>query len=231
MSPAKREASDKAEEATPVADDGLGALIAADGPWSLADAPADAAFYDFGPLRLPAIPGLKARVEIDPRVGKIGAVTVQVLDCGVQIHVLAARAGKPLWPQVRRELLAKLKRSPGHQQVIEGRFGAELIANRTVLDPSTRLTVDVPTRFVGIDGDKWMIRAVVRGPSVLTDATIARVDALLSRIAVDRGIAAHAEGEVLELATPPGEVDQDRWNEMVAHNTQGGDDASGPDPL
>jgi hypothetical protein len=76
-----------------------------------------------------------------------------------------------------------------------------------------------------------MIRAVVRGPSVLSDATIARVDALLSRIAVDRGAAAHAEGEVLELATPPGEVDQDRWNAMVARNTEGTDDASGPDAL
>lgn len=227
MSSAERNADHQADSPTPVVDDGLGDLTLADGPWSLSKAPSDAAFYDLGPLRIPAIPGLKARVEIDPRVGKMGAVSVQVNDCGVQLQVMAARAGKALWPQVRRELLIALKRSPGHQQVIEGRFGAELIANVTALNKATKLTHDVPIRYVGIDGDKWMIRAVVRGPSVLTDATIARVDALLSRIAVERGSGAHAEGEVLELAPPMGEVDQDRWNAMVAESI---DEPAAPEP-
>jgi hypothetical protein len=76
---------------------------------------------------------------------------------------------------------------------------------------------------VGIDGDKWMLRAVVTGPSVTSDATIARVDAFLSHIAVDRGPGAHAEGEVLELAAPPGQIDFD--NMPAAPDVSGAPDA------
>lgn len=198
------------------ADDGLGDIAPADGPWSLADAPADAHFIDFGPLRLPAIAGIKARVEIDPKHRKVGAVSVLVNDCAVQLQVLAARSGKSLWPQVRRALIARLQRGAGHQQVVEGRFGPELIATITVRERGTNLTHDVPMRFVGIDGDKWMLRAVVTGPSLLSDATIARVDAFLSHIAVERGTDARAEGEVLELAPPPGQIDFDAMPQAPA---------------
>lgn len=190
--------------------DGLGEITAADGPWSLANAPADAEFMDFGPLQLPAIPGLKARVEIDPKFREVGAVSVLVNDCAVQLQVVAARSGKALWPQVRRVLLAKLKRQPGHQQVMEGRFGAEVIATFTLRTAEGTIQ-DVPMRFVGIDGERWMLRAVVTGPSVNSDETIARVDALLSNIAVERGTDARAEGEVLALKAPPGELDYDAF--------------------
>ena len=199
-----------AKNATPNAEDGLGDIKPADGPWSLASAPADAQFMDFGPLQVPAIAGLKARVEIDPKFREVGAVSVLVNDCAVQLQVMAARSGKALWPQLRRVLLAKLKRRPGHQQVMEGRFGAEVIATFTVRNAQGAIE-DIPMRFVGIDGDKWMLRAVVTGPSVLSDATIARVDALLSNIAVDRGTDARAEGEVLALKAPPGELDYDAF--------------------
>ncbi len=203
--------SERAASEAPIerADDGLGDISVADGPWSLSAAPADPAFIDFGPLRLPAIAGIKARVEIDTRRRQVGAVSVLVNDCAVQLQVLAARAGKPLWPTVRRALIARLEKGAGHQQVLEGRFGAELLAVITVRDRNSSLTHDVPMRFVGIDGDKWMLRAVVTGPSVTSDATIERVDALLSRIAVERGSEARAEGEVLELTPPPGQVDCD----------------------
>jgi hypothetical protein len=204
------------------ADDGLGDITAADGPWSLADAPPDSEFIDFGPLRLPAIAGIKARVEIDTRVRKVGAVSVLVNDCAVQLQVLAARAGKPLWPTVRRSLIARLEKGAGHQQVMEGRFGAELLAVITVRDRSSSLTQDVPMRFVGIDGDRWMLRAVVTGPSVTSDETIQRVDAFLSRIAVERGSEAHAEGEVLELSAPPGQVDFDAMPAAPSIEQDGG---------
>ena len=195
-----------AADAIERADDGLGDIALADGPWSLDKAPAGTEFIDFGPLRLPAIAGIKARVEIDAKVRKVGAVSVLVNDCAVQLQVVAARSGKPLWPSVRRAVLGGLQKGAGHQHVQDGRFGAEIIAHLTVRKPSG-LTQDVPMRFVGVDGDKWMLRAVVTGPSVLSDATVDRVDALISHIAVQRGSDARAEGEVLELTPPPGQVD------------------------
>jgi len=184
-------------------DDGLGELTAADGPWSLADAPTDRAFIDFGPLRLPAIAGIKVRAEVDRASQRIGAVTVLVADCEVQLQVIAAPRGQGGWTDVRRALAQTVRRKSGFLHTVEGRFGPELIATVTGRD-SRDLLRDVTFRHVGIDGDRWLLRAVVMGPSVAEDATVARVDALLSQCAVDRGTEALPRGTVMALSKPPG---------------------------
>lgn len=200
---------------TPVFDDGLGDITPSEGPWSLADAPADAEFLDFGPLRLPKIPGLRARVEMDMRTDRIGAVAVYVADGWVQLQVIGARSGNGAWTGVRRAIADRLKRGPGHQHIVEGRFGTELIATVTTRDEDGLLH-DAVMRFVGIDGDRWLLRAVATGGSVTTDAAVARVDALLSRIAIDRGEEALTVGEVMELKAPPGHLDDSAWAEQGA---------------
>ena len=189
-----------------VPDDGLGSLVQAGGPWDVADAPQDNEFYDFGPLKLPAIPGMKARLEIDPDRQEIGAVTIRIDDCALQLQVIAKQRGASVWTETRKELLANLRNRPGHQQVIEGRYGAEVIG---VLTGRTTdgLLVDATMRFQGIEGDTWMIRAVSSGASVTHDAVVAKVDAFISRCAVERGEGDEPAGAVLPLTDPPGGMD------------------------
>lgn len=184
-------------------DDGLGDIEPADGPWSLADAPQDRAFLDFGPLRLPAYGGLKARAEYDAKTRRLGAVSVRIGDCEAQLQVIAAPRGGRGWTDMRRSITERVRRQPGFQQTIEGRFGPELFATVTGRDRAGLLT-DVTIRYVGIDGDRWILRAVVMGPSVTEDETIARVDAFLSQCAVERGDAPMPAGTVMELSAPPG---------------------------
>ncbi len=186
-----------------VVDDGLGDIDLADGPWDYASAPSDAAFLDFGPLKVVRREGLKARLEGDPILGKIGAVSVKVNEAEVQLQVITAPAGQAYWSVVRKALLAKLRESAGSQQAIEGRFGPELIAT-VVGRRRDGLLGDSVMRLVGIDGDRWLLRAVVTGPGATSDATVARVDALLSQCAVDRGSEALAAGTVLPLKPPAG---------------------------
>lgn len=186
-------------------EDGLGELTQAGGPWDASGAPDGAEFYDFGPLKLPALPGIKARLEVDPDTGEIGAVTVRIADSALQVQVVAKDAGTSAWEGTRQELLANLRGRPGHQQVIDGRYGAEVIG---VLTGRTEdgVLVDSTMRFQGIEGDTWMIRAVCSGPSVTHDAVVARVDAFLSMCAVDRGDGMEPAGTVLALADPPGGI-------------------------
>ena len=189
------------------ADDGLGHLTMAAGPWDADLAPADAAFYDFGALKLPALAGLKVRIEIDPERKEIGAVTVRIADCALQLQVIAKQRGVSEWEATRKDLLANLRKRPGHQQVIEGRFGSEVIGVLTGRTPDG-LLVDSTMRFQGIEGDTWMIRAVSSGPSVTHDDVVARVDAFVSHCAVDLEAVANAEpGEVVPLTDPPGGMD------------------------
>lgn len=191
-------------DAPPAAfDDGLGDLEPADGPWSLEQAPAERMFMSFGPLRLPAYGRMHARLEFDAKTRRMGAVSVHIADCEAQIQVIAAPRGHGLWTDMRRSITAKVKKQPGFQQTLEGRFGPELFATVTGRDREGMLR-DTTVRYVGIDGDRWVLRAVVTGPSVTEDATIARVDAFLSQCAVDRGDQPIPTGTVLELSPPAG---------------------------
>lgn len=184
-------------------DDGLGDLDPADGPWSLESAPPERMFLSCGALRLPAYGRMHARLEFDAKTRRMGAVSVHIADCEAQIQVIAAPRGRGLWTDMRRSITAKVKKQPGFQQTVEGRFGPELFATVTGRDRAGMMR-DTTIRYVGIDGDRWVLRAVVTGPSVTEDATIDRVDAFLSQCAVDRGSEAIPTGTVLELTPPSG---------------------------
>lgn len=184
-------------------DDGLGELTPSTGPWSFPAVPADAEFIDFGPLKLPMIAGLQALVELDKKSRKVGAVSVQVNRSQVQLQVIAAPRGQRYWSDVRRKVVARLRKSAGSQQAIEGRFGTETIAIVTGRREDGILA-DATMRILGVDGDRWVLRAVVTGPDVTSDATVERVNALISRCAVARGTVALGAGTVLELSPPPG---------------------------
>ena len=191
-------------------EDGLGDLTAADGPWDADRVPEGADFYNFGALKLPAIPGMKARLEIDPARQEIGAITVRIADCALQLQVITKQRGVSQWTDTRKDLLANLRKRPGYQQVVEGRFGAEVIG---VLTGRTTdgILVDATMRFQGVEGDTWMIRAVSSGPSVTHDAVVAKVDAFVSQCAVDPAAVADLEpGLVVPLADPPGGMDAER---------------------
>jgi len=205
-------------------DDGIGDLTLGAGPWDKDKAPSDAEFYDFGPLQLPAIPGLMVRLEIDPDRHEIGAVTVRIGDCALQLQVIAKQRGVSEWEGTRMDLLANLRKRPGHQQVLEGRFGSEVIG---VLTGRTTegLLIDSTMRFQGAEGDTWLIRAVSSGPSVTHDTVVAKVDAFVSRCAVDPEAVANADpGTVIPLTDPPGGMDAAGAAELVAEKL--GDAAS-----
>ncbi len=176
----------------------------ADGPWTFEDAPETQAFVSFGSLKVPAFPTLFARVEIDPKTKQAGAVSILVDDCSVQLQVLAGPRGGGLWGDVRRAITERVRRVGGRTQVVEGTFGPELIVNLPA--PLAGGLVGIYTRrFFGVDGERWMIRASVGGPSALTDATVAKVDALVSRCAVERGDDVIVSGRVMALAFPTGQ--------------------------
>jgi len=184
-------------------DDGLGDLTVVDGPWDASQAPAGTEFIDFGPLKLPLIAGLKARVEFDQRTKRVGAVSVKVNNSEVQLQVIAAPRGQQYWLDVRRTMLERLRKGAGNQHAMEGHFGTEVIATLTGRRRDGVLA-DAPMRLVGVEGDRWVLRAVVTGLDVTTDETVDRVNALISHCAVDRGEEPIGAGTVLELMPPPG---------------------------
>lgn len=177
-----------------------------DGPWSFAEAPSDHAFIGFGILKLPAVPNLQARVDVDKTTRKVGAISVKIDDCLLQLRVLAAPRAYNVWPELRRALSKEASRYGGTSQAAEGHFGTELIVTVPVPVPGG-FPIGVTTRYVGAAGERWLIRASVVGRSSLSDATVAKVDAFLSQCAVDRGEVPFGVGAVIPLGFPEGEAD------------------------
>lgn len=182
--------------------DALAGLAPLDGPWSVADAPADASFIDFGALRVGAAEGLQFRPEYDSATRRCGAVSVRSGDVQVQLQVVAAPRGESRWTELRPRISDQLRSQGARVAVEEGRYGPEL----AVLRPQERsdgTTAAVPMRVQGVDGDRWMLKVTAIGPTVHEEGTRARVDALVSRCAVDRGDGPAVAGSVLQLTPPP----------------------------
>ncbi|MBN2176090.1 MAG: DUF3710 domain-containing protein [Demequinaceae bacterium] len=198
--PAKKApaAKDSAPTVPPLPD-----LGRADGPWSLADAPADQAFVSFGPLKVPAFPTLHANLQIDVATKRPGAVAIGMEDGSIQLQVYAAPRGAGLWGDVRRAMARKVVMGRGTAQAVEGDFGPELVVNRPI-PVGGRLVGNLVSRCVGIEGDRWMLRAVVGGRNPLTDECVAKVNNLLSHCAVDRGEEPLTPGTIMPLAFPVG---------------------------
>lgn len=135
------------------------------GPGQPAVAPA--ARIDFGCLQVPVDTGLELRVEVT-EAGAPSTVTLSNPQGTMQLGVFAAPRTEGIWDDVRAEIRASLVQQGGRAQDAKGPFGAELVGQ---LAQNDKL---VPVRFLGVDGPRWFLRAMLVGPAA-TDAAAARV--------------------------------------------------------
>ena len=109
------------------------------------------------------------RLEVN-EVQQVIAATLAGPQGTMQLGVFAAPRNEPIWAEIREEI-ADLAARPAQGGVAEkeGPFGAEL--HGTVPDENGR--GQVPVRFLGVDGPRWFLRALIAGP-VATDAAAAK---------------------------------------------------------
>lgn len=198
----------------------------ADGPWSFADAPATQAFVSFGPLKVPTFPTLHATLEIDAKTKLPAAVSIAMEQGSIHLQVFASPRGAGLWGSVRRQLARRVIAARGTAQAVEGEFGTELIVNRPLIIDEKPVGALV-NRCVGIEGDRWMLRAVVGGREPVSDECVTKVNAFLSRCAVERGDAAFSPGSIMPLKLPEGgaTVSTETLDSVGDVETEAGDDA------
>ncbi|GGM55006.1 hypothetical protein GCM10012275_27610 [Longimycelium tulufanense] len=125
------------------------------GPFDSEEAPADElARLDLGSVRVPVPDGAQLQVEVDP-AGPVRAVHVVTPIGRLTVNAYAAPRSGGLWREVSKELIEQL-RSDGARVIRErGEWGEELVAS----------SPEVALRFVGVDGPRWLLRAVAAGPA------------------------------------------------------------------
>jgi len=169
------------------------------GPFDAARAPAGLELLDLGSLKIPAVSGVEVRVQADDD-GQVQQVVLVHGNSALQLGVFAAPRTEGIWDEVRADIRAQLFRDGVAAQEVDGEYGVELRARVRTPDGLTDI------RFVGIDGPRWMVRAVYQGPAAVDPDSAPVLRQCLYGLVVERGHEAMPVREPLPLRLPPGAV-------------------------
>jgi hypothetical protein len=221
-SAASRPSSDEVDE---TAVDDESDEPAATGPWDLDDAPEGVELLDLGSLRVPVVEGVEIRVQAGPD-GAIQQIILVHGDSALQLAVFAAPRTEAIWGEARADIKSSLFNDGVAVEEEDGEYGTELRARVRTPEGMNDL------RFVGIDGPRWMIRAIYQGPAAVDPSTAAGPLAeCLRNVVVDRGREAMPALEALPLRLPKEVADQAQaQQEADTAGTGGPAPANGTEP-
>jgi hypothetical protein len=168
------------------------------GPWDVDDLPADDQVQrlDLGGLRVPVPPGIEVRVDVNAE-GEVVAATLVHEGSSMQVNVFAAPKRSGIWDEVRTEIAESLVRTGGQAKDVDGPHGPELFAAVPVQGGRA-----APARFIGVDGPRWFVRALLTGPAAQARSVAAPLEQALRGVVVVRGTEAMAVRDPLPLHLP-----------------------------
>jgi hypothetical protein len=149
------------------------------GPYDVDELPGDDATdrVDIGSLLVAPAEGLELRLQVDEETEHVQAVVLAGPEGALELRAFAAPRNGDLWSEVRPSWV------------------------RTVTWQSS--SVPQPSRIIGVNGSRWMLRATLLGrPAQDTSAAAAWEDAL-GKVVVRRGAQAMPVGAELPLTLPP----------------------------
>jgi hypothetical protein len=135
--------------------------------------------------------------------------------------VFAAPRSEGIWDEVRAEIRKQLFTDGVAAEEAEGDYGVELRARVRTPDGLTDI------RFVGIDGPRWLVRAVFQGPAAIDPAAAPALLECLQNLVVDRGHEAMPVREPLPLHLPKEVTDAGAENAAAEPAAAGANGADG----
>lgn len=156
---------------------------------------------DLGSLRFAPIDGMQLRLELDESQQTVLGAHALLEGSGVQLQVFAAPRTSGIWPDIRTEIAESIVSQGGTADVVRGPLGRELVTRMPQRGPDGR-TVFSSVRFIGVDGPRWFLRAVVNGAAADDDAAAAPLLDLVRSVVVVRGDNAMPPREILPLRLP-----------------------------
>jgi hypothetical protein len=142
---------------------------------------------------------MEIRLEVDQTSEAVVAVTVIDAGSAMQLMPFAAPRQEGIWDEVRAEMHEGLA-AAGEVHEVQGPFGTELRSTVSVQAPDGSI-VQQPVRFLGIDGPRWFVRAVISGEAGGAESAPG-LEAVLRSTVVVRGSEPMAPGDPLALRFP-----------------------------
>lgn len=208
-------ASDKPEKTAKAAEPSVGqsALASSDdevsanaqiakrqGPYNEGESPEGSEFLDMGVLRIPMIAGLQV-LPVQDANGNILALEVVSGTAQMQLAAFAMQRSGGLWDEIRQELADQLKAEEYQIFPLPGPFGEAVLA-RPVPEGKSAIEGAMPLLLWGIEGDRWLLRVIVRGQAAEEESAREGLLEVLGGMEVVRGKEAHVPGEALPIELP-----------------------------
>jgi len=156
---------------------------------------------DLGSMLIAPVPGSELRIQVDERSQQVQSVLMAGAEGALELRAFSAPRNGDLWSEIRPQLAADMARRGGTATERQGRFGTELVCQLTVKTPDGR-TGQQPSRIVGINGSRWMLRATFLGQPAVDPETAGPWEDALTRLAVRRGEQAMPVGDPLPVVLP-----------------------------
>ncbi|MDQ4037225.1 MAG: DUF3710 domain-containing protein [Actinomycetota bacterium] len=175
------------------------------GPFDIGDVGEDdVERVDFGAMLIPKSPDNDLRVGLDAK-GRVVSVSVHRNGSAMQIGAYAAPRDGAIWPDLRPELAQSISSQGGRARETGGPFGPELAAElappRTGGKEAAKAPAR-PARFLGVDGPRWFLRAVLTGPAATDEQAAEPLLTTLREVVVVRGSEPKPVREPLPLKLP-----------------------------
>lgn len=164
------------------------------GPWDADEVHPDIERVDLGGLRLPLGPGFE--IQLNVAGDQIIGAAVLTHESALQVNAFAAPKKSGIWDEVRAELAREVTAGGGKAEEKDGPFGVELAAQ---VKQEGALQ---PVRFIGVDGPRWFLRAVITGKALDDDEAARVLEDVVRDIVVVRGDHPMAPKEPIELRLP-----------------------------
>jgi hypothetical protein len=173
---------------------------ALEGPLDEHEAGAIKPSVDLGSLRIEPRRGMQLRLEIEKTNSRVVAVTLEYKGSTVQLQPFAAPRSSGLWHGIRAQIGDQIRTQGGTATEAEGPFGPEIQAVVPVQAEGKFGTR--PVRFVGIDGPRWFLRAVIGGPAATQSEDAESIHQIIRSVVVARGATPMPPRDLLPLRVP-----------------------------
>lgn len=172
------------------------------GPYDADELPADdVERVDLGSLLIHPEQGRELRLQVDEASGTVQSVLLAGKDGAIELRAFAAPRNGDLWSEVRPQIVAEMAQRGATATEREGRFGTELVCEVQVQRDGGATAVQ-PSRIVGINGPRWLLRATFLGRPAVEVEGVDDWEDTVTKVAVRRGAQAMPVGEPLPVTLP-----------------------------
>ena len=181
--------------------------VRANGPWDITEKTPDGdpAYIDLGPLLVRAQDAFSIQLPAEGENGQIASAVLVAEDSALELRAFAATRSGGLWDEVRDDLILEVNRLGGTCEQVSGPFGAELLVRVPVELPDGEEGFQ-PSRIVGVEGPRWMLRGTFLGEVGLKSTDEGALMEAFRDTIVVRGNEARIAREALLLTLPDNAV-------------------------